>query len=242
MVRIALFLPLVFATQAAFAQASVPIGLDAERNLAELGNSTNATMVRTYDNRYEGVKGTPFFSAEWNKATLTKNNTIYRNLDVKYNVYENKINYRTPEGKEFILEPHKIDDFVLTDDKTGHELQFKKLPVLASEDDKLVNRFVAVVYDGAQVQLVMVPEKDFIKANYTGAYSTGNKYDELADVQTYYLIGPGKKAEKVKLNRKNLLRALPDKQNKVQEYALSSKLDLDTADGWAKALAYYESL
>lgn len=242
MAKIALFLPLIFATQVAFAQAHVPNGLDAERNLAELGNSSNATMVRTYDNRYEGVKGSPYLNEEWSKATITKNNTIYRNIDVKYNVYENTIWYRTSDGKEFIFEPSKIDSFTLTDSKTKQELPFKKFPVLASQDAKLGNKFVAVVYDGTQVQLVLAPEKNFIKASYTGAYSTGNKYDELVDAHTYYFIGPNKKVEKVKLNKKNLLKALPSQQDKVQKHAASMNLDLNTPDGWAKALAYYESL
>lgn len=242
MIRFALLFPLAFTTQVAFAQTNVPTGLDAERNLAELGNTSNATMVRTYDNRYEGVKGTPYFIADWSKATLTNNKTLYKNVDVKYNVYENKILYRSADGKEFILEPIKVDSFVLTDKNSGQEYNFRQVPALAAQEPKLANQFVVVLYEGKQSQLIMVPEKTLVKADFKGAYSSGKAYDELVDSHNFYFAGPDKKLTKIKLNKKNLLKALPDNQNKVQEYISSANLDMTTGAGWAKALAFYDSL
>ncbi|GAB3531795.1 hypothetical protein GCM10027443_14660 [Pontibacter brevis] len=243
MTKFALLLPLALASQVAFAQsASTPVGLDAERNLAELGNGMNATMVRTYDNRYEGVKGTPFFREDWNKATITNKNTVYRNVDVKYNVYENVLLYRSDDEKEFVLNPSKVDSFVLTDSKTKKGYTFKQVPALATQDVKLLSQFVVVLHEGEKVQLVMVPEKAFVKADFKGAYSSGKTYDELVDSQSFYLIGSDKTVNKVKLNKKSLLKALPDKKDKVQDYAASNNLNLNSGEGWAKALAYYETL
>lgn len=239
--RFAILFPLAFATQVAFAQ-SAPTGLDAQGNLADLANGNSANLVRTYDNRYEGVKGTPFFIDDWRKATLTNNKTLYSNVDVKYNIYENNILYRSADGKEFILEPTKVDSFVLTDKNTKQEYDFRQVPALAAQDAKFVNQFVVILHEGKQSQLIMVPEKTLVKADFKGPYSSGKAYDELVDSQSFYFVGPDKKVTKVKLNKKNLLKALPDKQNKVQEYISSENLDLNSGAGWAKALAYYESL
>ena len=209
MSRLALLLPFAFASHLAVAQTDQPIGLDAERNLMELGSSTNATMVRTYDNRYEGIKGTPYFMEEWAKATIYANNTLFENVEVKYNVYDDEILYRNPKGKEYILKPFKIDSFVLQDGSTQQEYTFRKFPALAAEDAKLAQHFVLVLHEGKEVQLVMVPLKHLVKANYKGPYSAGNKFDELQDLQSYYLLGPDKAVRKLKLNKKSLLKALP---------------------------------
>lgn len=240
--KLAILLPFAFVTQLAVAQSHVPVGLDAERNLAEIGSNNTGAMIRTYDNRYEGVKGTPFFNEEWRKATVTKGNKLFANMEVKYNVYENNILYRNTKGEEFVLEPHSIESFVLEDSKTKQEHLFRRLPELARQDASLANQFVLVLYDGKKFQLVMVPEKILVKADFKGGYSAGKKYDELKDTHTYYLLSPDKKPTKVKLNKKNLLKALPDKQDKVQVYVSSTKTDVSSGEGWAKALAYYESL
>jgi hypothetical protein len=208
----------------------------------ELGNGTNATTVRTYDNRYEGVKGTPFFNEEWAKASITANNTLYENVDVKYNAHEGNVLYRNPEGNEYILEAHKIDQFILKDNKTKRDYTFKKFPVLASKDPKLLYGFAAVIYEGNNLQLVMVPVKILVKANFKGPYTSGNKYDELQEEQVYYLIGPKQTVNKIKLSKKSLLKALPDKQDQVVKYIASERLDVGSDAGWAKAMAYYETL
>jgi hypothetical protein len=240
--KLALILSLAFASHVAVAQTNVPIGLDAERNLMELGNGTNATTVRTYDNRYEGVKGSPFFNEEWAKASITANNTRYENVDVKYNAREGNVLYRNPEGSEYILEARKIDQFVLKDNKTQREYTFKKVPVLASKEPSLLHGFAAVIYEGNNLQLLMVPKKNLVKANFKGPYTSGNTYDELQDEQVFYLIGPNQTVNKVKLNKKSLLKALSDKQNQVDKFIASERLDAGSDAGWAKALAYYETL
>ncbi len=243
--RFALIIPALFFSQLAFSQVDQivsPVGVDAQQNLLELGNPPNSSMVRLFDNRYEGVKGSPFFNAEWVKATVSSNKTLYDNLEVKYNVNENEILYRNPDGKEFVLKPQHVDSFTLKDGKSITGVLFKKFPALASHDPKLANQFAVALYEGAQMQLVMVPQKNFIKANFEGAYNSGNAYDELRDDYNYFLIAPTQAVNKVKLTKRNFLKALPANQGKVEKYIESERLDMNTENGWIKALVYYESL
>jgi hypothetical protein len=242
MKRLVMILPLVVMTRLAMAQTDAPIGLDAERNLAELGNGNNATTVRFFDNRYEGMKGSPYFNEEWAKADITANKTIFRNVEVKYNAYESHIRYRNPEGAEFILEAFKIDQVVMKDSKTNLVYVLKSFPALASLDPQLAKGFAVPLYEGSNVQFVMVPVKNLIKANFKGPYSSGNKYDELQDDKLYYLMVPNQTVSKVKLTKKSLLKALPDKQDQVDKYITSERLNASLESGWVKALAYYETL
>ncbi|WP_162053884.1 hypothetical protein [Pontibacter pamirensis] len=240
--KLTLLLPFAFVAHLTIAQSNVPVGLDAERNLAEIGSNNTGAIIRTYDNRYEGVKGTPFFNEEWKKSTVTTGNKLIANMEIKYNAYENNILYRNTKGEQFVLEPNKIESFVIEDNKTMQEYIFRRLPSLAKLNPKFANQFVLMLHDGNSTQLVMVPEKKLIKADFKGGYNAGKKYDELVDAQTFYLIGPNNKVEKVKLNKKSLLKALPNKQEKVQEYVSLANIDLNTGEGWAKALTFYESL
>ncbi|MCJ8163562.1 hypothetical protein MKJ04_01825 [Pontibacter sp. E15-1] len=240
--KFALLFPALAISCAAFSQSAEPSGIDAQRNLMELGSPPNSSVVRVYDNRYEGVKGTPFFYIDWMKATITSGNKLYDNLEVKYNVIDNELLYRNPDGKEFVLRPQFVDSFTLRDSLLTPGLTFRKYAALANVDPALSNRFAVSLYHGTKLQLVMVPQKNFIKANFEGPYSSGNKYDEIRDDQRVYLLAPENSVQQVKLSKKNLLKALPDKQDEVQRYLSANKTDASTTAGWIKALAYYESL
>lgn len=242
MIKFIPFIPIAFAAHVGLAQSNAPTGLDAERNLVELGNSNNATMVRTYDNRYEGVKGSPFFLPEWAKARIAINNTFFDNVEAKYNVYNNELLYRNPKGEEYILMPSKVASFVLKDSQAKKEYLFKRYPALSAKDPQLARQYVVALYDGKQVQLVMVPQKRLVKATFKQPYSVSKNYDELQDEQYYYLLGPDNALTKVKLNKKSLLKALPQNQDKVEKYIAAERIDASDPGGWAKALAYYESL
>lgn len=243
MKRIAFLFPVLFASQVALGQTPVMTGLDAQQNILELGDSPNATSVRLYDNRYEGVKGTPYFYEDWADATITSKNTVFKDLQVKFNVVENELFYRNAAGKEFILKAQFVDDFTLKGKTAVYPVTFKKYEALASEDIKLAGTFVIPVYDGKQVQLVKLPQKLLIKANFDGPYKSGNTYDEFRDEQVYYLIGPGRAVSKTKLNKRALLKALPgNQQDELENYIKAGQLDVNTEAGWAKVLAYYESL
>ncbi|MHA6247898.1 hypothetical protein ACXYMU_08195 [Pontibacter sp. CAU 1760] len=243
MKRIALLFPVIFVSQVAFGQTPTITGFDAQQNILELGDSPNATSVRLYDNRYEGVKGTPYFYEDWAEATITSKNTIYKDIQVKFNVVENELFYRNAAGKEFILKPQYVDNFTLKGQTVVQPVTFKKFEALAAEDLKLASTFVIPIYDGKQVQLVKLPQKLLVKANFEGPYKSGNTYDEFRDEQVYYLIGPGKGVSKVKLNKRALLKALPgNQQDKLENYIKARQLDVNAEAGWAKVLAYYESL
>lgn len=229
---------------AALAQSSRPLqGARAEQNLQAIGDPNNLTgVVQTYDNRYEGIKGSPYFLPQWGKGKIAAGKTIYDNIDMNYNVYENNIIYRRKDGSPYILGPDQIEYFELQDSTGQRSYTFKRLPALAAQDAKLASQFGVVLFEGKVTSFIAMPEKSILKADYKGGYSSGRNYDEFLTGQSYYLVGPGSAVQKVKLSKRNLLKALQDKDKQVEQYLKAENIDAGTEQGWAKALAFYETL
>src|SRR4030043_62529 len=84
--------------------------------------------------------------------------------------------------------------------------------------------FVQILYNG-ETRLLLKHKKQFIKADYQGAYSTGNKYDEYLDDKDYYLVKDDGVYRKIKLNKKSVLSALEDSRAALKEYALKHMIN-----------------
>ncbi|PRY15668.1 hypothetical protein CLV24_102292 [Pontibacter ummariensis] len=243
MKKLLLLFPLALTTQIILAQSvPIPTGADAEQNLRDLGSGNKASPVRVFDTRYAGVKGSPYFKKEWGKASVTMNNMVYKDVEVKYNVYDNMVLYKNQKGEPYELSAALIERLELQDSLTHQNYLFKRYHALGTEDRNLGLKLVLALYDGPKVQLVKVPEKRFVKADFKGGYSSNRRFDEFQDREEIYLLGPGTGIEKVRLNKKNLLKALPDKKKQLEAFMDSENIDAGTAEGWAKVLAYYESL
>ncbi|WP_299757018.1 hypothetical protein [uncultured Pontibacter sp.] len=234
---------LALPVHAAFSQINnTPAGINAQRNLQVLGEDGNSTPVQLFDNRYEGVKGSPYFLENWGKGSITVNNVTVEGVQLKYNVFKNLLLYINAKGQPYETSLNGIHQFEIQDSLTSQKYVFKRLPPLGATDTELAHRLVLSLYEGQQLKLVMVPTKVFLKANYRGAYSAHKAHDEIRDEAVFYLIGPDDAVSKVKLNKKNLLKALPGKQEQVQEFMAKQQVDANTAEGWKKVLAYYEGL
>ncbi|GAB3202062.1 hypothetical protein ABID22_003711 [Pontibacter aydingkolensis] len=230
MKRLLFLIPCAFASQVLFAQ---------QASLHDI----NGKAVQAFDSRYTGIKGTPYFLPGWSKANLViSSKTIFENLDVKYNVIDNNLLYRTDKGEEKVISANQVNSFVLKDSTSAQRFVFKKLENVTGIDPKFAPQFCVMLHEGNSSQLVLMPVKRFIKADFTGAYSAERTSDEIVNEYVYYFINKNKKAEKVKLNKKSLLSVVNDKQNEVKAYIDKQKLDTSTEKGWLKALSYYETL
>ncbi len=243
--KLALCTMLTFAAPVYFAnaQTSTPSGLEAQRNLDDLASGKVHGHVRTYDNRYSGIKGSPFFLEGWGTATLVINSNLkYEKVALKYNVYDNNLLYKKADGTVMELNANSIDHFILQDSLGLKKYTFKRLPELAVLDKKAGERFNAVLHEGNKTKLLLSPAKSMLKADYKGGYSAGRTHDELLTENVYYLVKSDKSVAKVKLNKKSLLKALENEQQKVQAFMAKEKIDAGTEDGWLKTLLFYESL
>ncbi len=199
--------------------------------LAEGGIYTN-----TFDNRYEGVKGSPFLSNAWEKGGLLLiSGTFYNNIELKLDVYNNNLIYKNEKGEEMMLDKAQIDYFLLIT-KDGAPRKFK----LIHSPDNPLGIYYEVLYDDKSSFLIR-HSKQFVKADYQKAYNANRPYDEFKDETNYYLLkANGDEPLKVKLSKKSALDVF-ENEPWVGSYITEHHLTMKKESDWLEILGYYDS-
>ena len=212
---------------------------EAKENLRELGSLSGTGTVKTFDNRYEGTKGTPYVFEEWFPGEVyLKNNKRIIIEKMNYNCYDNEVAYLDPKSKAVMLiNRYTIELFFLK--SAADSMLF--VPIQLEDDKQPV--FVRVLYnDGSS--LYKLYGKEFVRANYEGAYSADRPYDEFADKSSLYLSRQDDPEQyyKVKKSKKQILSAFPGAEDELSAYIKAEKLDLKSEEDLVKLLKYYDSL
>ena len=217
---------------------TAPEGYEARENLRELGSTDGTGTVQTFDDRYEGVKGTPYVFEQFRQGEVflkSKKKVVVKELN--YNCMENEIVYLDPATKVTrLMNRFKVDLFMLHD---GTEM-ITFVPVKLEEDAETI--FAHVLYNKGSM-VYKVYEKDWVKANYEGGYSADRKYDEFVDKYNLYFMKEGDKVlYKAKKSKKQMLAAFPEQEKEISSFIKSNKLDLKNEESLVKLLEYYDSL
>ena len=217
---------------------SVPEDYEAKENLRELGSTDGTGNVRTFDNRYEGVKGTPYIFEEWYPGEIFLSSRQKVAIgQMNYNCFENEIVYKEP-GSDVVrvMNRYKVDLFQVN--QGGEKLNF--IPLKLKENEEAI--FVQVLYDQAS-RVYKFYQKEFLKANYEGGYSADRKYDEFVDKYDLLLMKEGESTiYKLKNSKKYVISLFPEKEKEISSYIKQNNLDLKDAESIVKLMAYYDSL
>jgi hypothetical protein len=234
MVKIMILYFLIYICISSFAFAQVE-GYDGQYNLNAVGGG-EANVVRTFDTRYMGIKGTPFFRTSWNEAELhfTSGRKV-KNVLIKLNLLHDEVMVKRSSGDSIILDKRDLITILLSDSETGQDIIFKR----GSDPPDLKSGFYHVIYDG-KVSLVARYKKDFVKADYKGGYSPGKISDEIVDEVVYYLQRTDLSYVKVKLNKRSILSAINDE--KLNAFVKTNKLRIKSVEDVKILLAHYEGL
>lgn len=225
------FLILLFISFPLFAQlGSNPS--ENEQNLRSLANlNPLAPGARAFDNRYEGVRGTPLLLPEMAPLEVgpADRDDIITGLNGNIDLEKALLYVRFKDGATGSIPAASIRSVTITG-PSGKRL-FRVFPILEVEgqNDEGV-RFYEVLHDGAFTFLKLT-RKTFQKANYQGAYSPDRRYDEYLEDVYYYVRAGTSPFEKVKLKEKTLSKALPAHENDIKSIARKNKLDLSTEAG-----------
>ncbi|WP_210488949.1 hypothetical protein [Rufibacter aurantiacus] len=232
-----------------FSQTNAPQGMAAQMNLNTLAAGGNAANVRIFDNRYEGVKGSPYFMEAWLpgeieiKAGNTGKTELFKDLNLKYDVFSNLLVAVIPQTKDTLqISTLPVISFRM-EAPAGDKLEFRRIKEARELDPALADAFFAVLYDSQNGKATVVKRiaKKKIEANFKGPYSAGQTYDEIVDETSYYVVANGK-MKKVKLNKKSLLEAFPEKADQIKSFISSQKLAMSSEADLVKAVTYYQSI
>lgn len=198
-----------------------------EQNMRQLANiGPLSPGARTFDNRYEGVKGSPYLFEEWvdGKIFIKGNEQSEKELKVNINQYQNQLVVLFASGEAGSVPAGKIHE-VVVETPSGDRL-FRVYPEFLVDNNKNEQpRFFEVLHDG-EFTILKSHDKMFQEADYKGAYSVDRRYDQFLDQSKYYIRVAGEDFDSFqKLKRRNLEKALPGFEDEIR--SLEKKNDLD---------------
>lgn len=218
-------------------------GFDPEQNLRTLGNLTPLSAGAIgFDNRYEGVKGTPFLFPEFQSGAIqfAKQDTLSTVFKLNVDLVKNTLLVRLRDGSMGEISANNVKALNFKE-AMDQPMQW----VVASEKEvEGINsvrlKFYGALHNGKN-RLYKVIEKRFKKADYQGAYSSGNTYDEFITDEHYWFSVQGKPFEKVKLKRKDLEKSLSDQADQVAQLAKEHSLNLNSEKDIVQLLVLLET-
>jgi predicted small secreted protein len=184
--------------------------------------------------KYSGIRGTPFLVDKWMKGTVTTPKGVYKNLDLKYNVYDNGI-FFNKDDETFELQDNIISFTLMpkSDDPATHMVYRKGI----TGPDFRDNQFVQVMTEGnASVYKLdekKVSEMSEINAGMVKTFTNNAKY---------YIANKNKEVIFVKLNKAEILAALKDNQDKLNAYISDKKLSFRKDADLVELVKYYNTL
>jgi hypothetical protein len=187
--------------------------LSSEDNLKAISNlSPYSTGGLGFDNRYEGVKGTPrLMDTLLPSLMMIKGQKYYIELSADLDVVNNYLVYRHPKtNKMFAVPLDVIEEVIIT--KDGRDLFYRTTYGNKFEKDLKDQRFYQLLKEG-KYEFIKIPLKTFVQADYKNAYSADRRYDEYVPANKYYLKGPDSLFHQVQLNRKSVLKVYPEKKS-----------------------------
>lgn len=230
-------------------KTSVTYNPNAQRNGYETYQSTNqivgngSNSINTIDNRYEGLRGTPYFLNEWNKGLIEMNaGQNYKDVPIKFDAYRQHLILKRPwqGGDSIIVNADQVKSFQLSDGN-GQLYVFRRYPTAKTSDELLKEGYFMVLYQGKSSLLKRIV-KSFKQADYKNPYSTDTRYDEFRNNFSYYLLKPDQTLEKVKLSDKSLIEAIGDRKDELKAFARQENLTIKSENDAVKLIQKYDSL
>ncbi|GAB3747297.1 hypothetical protein [Spirosoma pomorum] len=238
----------VVAPPAKTAKGGYVIGHQELRQIVDMASQPEAVVgnVRTFDHRYQGMKGTPYLLPYWAKGyvMLTNGQRYDRGL-LKFNAYQQELVMIQPPAKtdSIVIDRERISWFVIQPADSGSAIVFRHFTNLRSNDQELLDSYYRVIYSGSHPLLQRI-SKQFRPANYKDVYSPDIRYDAFIDKSAYYVLNSDRRIVKVKLSTKSLLAAVTgDVDTKVPESIGDLRKRVVTSEEDAvKLLSAYDQL
>jgi hypothetical protein len=236
MKKIPLYLAFFLIPLLAVAQNTTsPQGLDQQQNVDALGGNSN--LVRTYDNRYQGVKNSPYFMEDWYIGDVVlENGARYEKVLLKLNTYADELVMRRKDKADsLVIDKKQVKRFTISlREEAESVFNFVKLKHKGAPEGEYFHEMVAGKYS-----LLGKYKKSILKADFQGGYSAGRYHDEYVPNTNYFVIGPDiPEPLKLKTSEKALLKQLNDKGS-LAKFMKDTQPDLKTEKGLIAVIQHY---
>jgi hypothetical protein len=181
-------------------------------------SANNSRQVTGFDNRYEGLQGSPFMFDDWLEGTLTLHDSavVRDRMYYKFDLSNNTIWLKLGTGEERILYNKDLLALELRANNGAKYLIRKvKLPDITEK-----NHFSIFLFENEHFTLVKDVKKVFRKANLEdkGIVTVGRAYDTFEEEVKYYIKVNGKSYfEEINLKKSKLMALIPKSHEKKLE-------------------------
>lgn len=220
MKRSLIFCLSLFFVTAGFAQQASNVyvkGLSAAENLKAIANLGPYTQGGIgFDMRYQGVKGTPRMLDTLLPSFLRLDGQdYYIELMADLDLVNDALIYIHPKTRQLFSVPADvISEIIIKND--GKEYVYRTTGGKRFDKEMKEQKFYQVLKEG-DFQFIKIPYKQFVQADYKGAYTADRRYDEYKDDAKYYLLNTDGIFYQIQLNRKSIAKMYPDKKELIDQ-------------------------
>jgi len=184
-------------------------------SIIKLAPYSNGTVG--FDNRYEGVKGSPrLFEKLMPSVLRVKDQDYYIKLETDLDIERNTLLFTHPKTGKLLSIPSDIVVELIVTDEAGNDLTFRTIEGMTFEKEIKENRFIQILSESPYLFIKMCV-KTFLEADYKGLYSADRPYDEYEIKIRYYIAGTDAVLRQVQLNRNSLIKLFPDKKEIIKK-------------------------
>jgi hypothetical protein len=202
-------------------------GLDGAANFS----GAESHMFRSFDNRYQGIRGYPTLFEEFVEGSVElKNGVSAKRIDLNLDVVTGELLLKSRTmNKVLVIQTKQVKSFIIAD--FAGKREFLNVEGLG---------YCEQVYEGKN-KLYLKHSKYIEKASYGGAYNNNaRRYDEFVGNSRYFLVKETATPEEIRLSRKNIEKAFPEQAGKVKSYFREVGPDLNDPTAVAKLFAAIE--
>ncbi|MBN1987496.1 MAG: hypothetical protein JW761_14390 [Prolixibacteraceae bacterium] len=179
------------------------------------------------------IEGSPYLENEFIKGTLfTTSNTQYVDVPLRYNIYNDDLEFDTGNGVQALTTPEIID-----------KVEFGKYTMvyLPYSMAKKIRRGFFILAEEGNASLLIKPEIEFKKATEPGAYKEAEpaKFERKTD--SYY-IRVGTSEAKLISGKKDMMEVFPDNHEKMEAFIKKNNTKHRKAEDLKQLVQYYNSL
>lgn len=230
------FIALIMLSLTSEAQNSkgVKVGMTSEQNLQSLTNPSLYSTTAGFDERYQGVSGSPRLLDTLLPCTVKlKGAEEQYEVSTDIDVVRNTMLFILPASGDLLeVASSWIESLIF---HTGdRDLLFRTTEGLKFDRELKGNKFYQVLSDGPHM-FIKIPDREFIEANFTGLYNPDKRYDEYVPQDRYYIMGSDSILHRVQLTRKSLSRLFPS-QSKLINSNFSEKSGEDPEQQFVRLL------
>lgn len=213
LLSVALFSSLLMMCPGLMAQIST---LDNQQNLNSVGSdySPSNNMMRTFDNRFKGIEGSPYLLNAWKEGQIISHEgSVYNDIMIRYNIEKDILSIASNEGGTITIPRETIAEFTLKD-------QYETFRFLAIEDpaEPTESPMFCQILEEGPVQVLVQRRKSFVPGSSNLAFG-GQTNSQYKFHQNRYFVRKRVSGETFKVGRLNgkMFKFLGDNQKEMKD-------------------------